>query len=197
MKKPFLLVLLLFLMQLLSAQKIGDTIGVVRFPNQKLKQVELARFEGAKNVRLTFAEDGRLMEKIQNFDSYPRIYTEYGANKKPVHQRTDGDVGGCIATVGTEYFWDSTGVLTSEIRHSHWDEPCSMKVLVEEKREFYPGSKSLKSVRFTNESYEGSEPCACGIWKTFDKKGKLLKQKNYGSCKVVKNNCKPLGFRRK
>lgn len=104
--------------------KKTDTVKVNYYPSKILKEVDLKQFEGDKNVRLNCSETGILLQKTVHYGSYPTINYEYNANKKIIHQYEQGDIGGCIATKGKDFFWDDSGLLSRKIIHSNFGKTC-------------------------------------------------------------------------
>lgn len=175
-----------------SSDKItikGDTLNITYHENQKIKELELSEYEGKKNVKLSFLENGRLKQKTINFNSYPTINYEYDESEKLVHEWKEDDIGGCIAISGDEFFWNKEGYIIKEINHNNFGKSCSEKILVRQIKEFFENSKKIKSLYYTRESYEGSEECPCGLRKEFDKSGKVINQKEFIKCNSATTEC--------
>lgn len=164
----------------------SDTLKVTYYPDKGIKEVDLSQYEGDKSVKLYFSENGSLQQKTVNYDSYPNKNYEYNDNKKVIHQYEQGDIGGCIATLGKELFWDNQGNIQKEIIHTSIGGNCSEKVLIKENKAYYQNSKQIKTHNFTRESYEGSNEYPCGISKEFDLSGKLIKQEKFANCDDLK-----------
>ena len=159
----------------------SDTLEISRYGNKKVKEISLSEYGNDKDVKLQYSETGDLIEKTTNFNSHPQHHYEY-KNNKLTHQWMEGDIGGCIAITGKESFWDDKGNLTKEISHTSTGQRCSEKVLIHETREYFEGTRKLKSIQYTHESYEGSDEVPCGDWKEYDQTGKLIRQKIFMDC---------------
>ncbi|MFC6268178.1 hypothetical protein [Frigoriflavimonas asaccharolytica] len=172
-----------------NIEKKKDTINVIYFDNKKIKEVDLMEYEGEKNVKLYFSEEGYLKKKTVNFDSYPKTNYEYNNSKIILHKWIEADIGGCVAISGKEFFMDEKGFVVKEIVHTSYGNSCSEKILINEIKEFFVKSKSIKTVYFTRESYEGSEECPCGSWKQFNEDGSLQIEQKLKNCENEISEC--------
>lgn len=172
-----------------NIEKKKDTINVIYFDNKKIKEVDLMEYEGEKNVKLYFSEEGYLKKKTVNFDSYPKTNYEYNNSKIILHKWIEADIGGCVAISGKEFFMDEKGFVVKEIVHTSYGNSCSEKILINEIKEFFIKSKSIKTISFTRESYEGSEECPCGIWKEFNADGSLKNEEMFKDCESDNSEC--------
>lgn len=159
-----------------------DTLEIIYYQNKKVKEVFLSQYENEKNVRLFFSGNGKIEMKVSNFNSYPQDHYEYNQEGKLIHQWRQGDIGGCIAIIDREVFWDDKENISKEIIHKSIGNSCSEKVLLHEIKEYFPGTKKLRYLSNTHESYEGSDECPCGIWKEYDKDQKVIYQNKYVDC---------------
>ncbi|MDR2238210.1 MAG: hypothetical protein LBE92_18960 [Chryseobacterium sp.] len=159
-----------------------DTLQISYYPNKKVKELLLSEHENHKNVQLYYSETGSLTGKTTNFNHYPQNHYEY-ENNRLVHQWTEGNIGGCIAITGKEFFWNAKGSLIKETLHTQYGNSCSEKILIHEIKEFFENTKTIKSIQYTHESYEGSAECPCGIWKNLDPAGKIISQQEFPECK--------------
>lgn len=159
-----------------------DTLEVIYYQNKKIKEVLLSEYENEKNVRLFFSEKGIIEQKVSNFSSYPQDHYEYNLEGKLIHQWRQGNIGGCIAIMDREVFWDDKENISKEIIHKSIGNSCSEKILLHEIKEYFPGTKKLRYLSNIHESYEGSDECPCGIWKEYDKDQKVINQNKYVDC---------------
>ncbi|SER02355.1 hypothetical protein [Epilithonimonas lactis] len=169
--------------------KRADTLEVIYHHNKKIKELFLSQYENEKNVRLFFSENGKIEKKVLNFNSYPEDHYEYNQNGKLIHQWRQGNIGGCIAIIDREIFWDGKENITKEIIHKSIGNRCSEKILLQEIKEYFPGTKKVRSLSNTHESYEGSAECPCGIWKEYDKDQRVIGQTKYVDCSDTNTFC--------
>lgn len=162
-----------------------DTLEINYYSNKKTKNLLLSEFEGNKNVKLHYDEEGLLKLKTINYNNYPEINIEFNENEKKIHQWTIDDIGGCIGIKGKEFYWNNKGAIIKEIYHYSTDTFCSEKVIYKIEKEFYENSKIVKSITNHHESYEGSEECPCGEWINYDASGKELNRKSYVPCNTL------------
>lgn len=165
-----------------ESMKENDTLNIIYFENKEIKEVDLKEYEGEKNVRLYFSKEGYLKQKTVNFDSYPQTNYEFNKNKIITHKWFEADIGGCVAISGKELFMDEKGSVLKEIVHTNYGNSCSEKVLVNEIIEYFANSKTIKTIYYTRESYEGGEESPCGNRKEFDLDGKLINQQELKDC---------------
>lgn len=166
-----------------------DTLEVIYYQDKKVKELFLSEYENEKNVKLFFYENGKLERKVLNFNSYPQNNYEYNQNGKLIHHWKEGDIGGCIATIGREVFWDDKGNISKEVVHTNSGESCSEKILIHEIKEYFSGTKKIKSIKNTRESYEGSNECPCGFWKEYDENEKIISQNTFTECSNTNISC--------
>lgn len=165
---------------------INDTINIEHYSNGDIKNLQLK-----KNNQIDYFEfypNQVISLKIFNYDNYPKEYFEYDENGLLIQNWEEGDVGGCIGKINSEYFYKSEK-LVKKIIHSSTEEPCSSKIQISEEIEFYEDEKSIKSIRFFQESYEGSELCPCNFHKEFDINGNLTKNKEFEICGKITTIC--------
>lgn len=172
-----------------TEDKRTDTLEVIYYQNKKIKELFLSQYEDEKNVRLFFSENGKIEEKVTNFNRYPEEHYEYNQNGKLIHQWRQGDIGGCIAIMDREVFWDDKENITKEIIHKSIGNSCSDKILLHEIKAYFPGTKKVRSLSNTHESYEGSAECPCGIWKEYDKDQRVINQTKYVDCSDTNTFC--------
>ena len=65
-----------------------DTLEINYYSNKKTKNLLLSEFEGNKNVKLHYDEEGLLKLKTINYNNYPEINIEFNENEKKIHQWT-------------------------------------------------------------------------------------------------------------
>lgn len=167
----------------------SDTLNVIYYDNKKIKEVDLKEYDGENNVKLYFSEEGYLKKKTVNFDSYPKTNYEYNKDKIILHQWIEAEIGGCVAMSGKESFMDAKGFVVKDIVHTSYGNSCSEKILVNEIIEYFEKSKSVKSIYFTRESYEGSEECPCGFRKEFNADGSLKSEQQFKDCESESSEC--------
>ncbi len=166
----------------------SDTISIQYYNDGKIKEVLLTEYQNEKMVQLSFFQNGFIELKVINYDSYPKKYSKYSEKGNLIESWTEGDIGGCIAKIDTENFYEN-GKLKKTIIHSSLGESCSEKILIAEEKEFYPDENNIKSIKYFQESYEGSDICPCGTHQDFDENGKVLKVKEYPECGSGSLNC--------
>lgn len=159
-----------------------DTLEVIYYQNKKVKELFLSEYENEKDVRFFFSENGKIEMKVSNFNSYPQDHYEYNQKGKLIHQWRQGDIGGCIAIIGREIFWDDKENISKDIIHKSIGNRCSEKILIHENKTYFLGTKKIRQISSTQESYEGSNECPCGIWKEYDLDQKVILQNKYLDC---------------
>lgn len=167
---------------------INDTINIEYYSNGDIKNITLKNKNNNQIDYFEYYPNKLTSLKITNYDNFPKKYFQYDENGLLIQNWEEGDVGGCIGKINSEYFYNSEKLI-KKIIHSSTDEPCSSKILISEEIEFHEDQISIKSIKFFQESYEGSEPCPCNSQKEYDLKGNLTKNEEFEICGKTISNC--------
>lgn len=102
-----------------------------------------------------------------------KTYYDNGRLKQVTHQ---GNYNGCGVTVGTDSLFDTSGKLTETISYQHEGKSnagCHDIITRQTITTYHPNGRR-KTLSYREECYE-CEPKPYGVWKWYDKNGKLIK----------------------
>lgn len=143
-----------------------------------------------------YYSDGCIKEvDLGHTEDFERMYFLYGHDKILRFKYTSYSRDGMGGEVADRWYYDTTGILIRQEYNKDYMPPDAEGHLdvcgVITTTEYFPNGK-VKSIKKTDNHYEGGYYCPCGSWEYFDSGGAIIRKENYQKCGEGNTDCEEM-----